>query len=398
MQTRRERRRSTKTIRFTSVLLLLVVVGALPSRAESQPQPGGSPPSPEPAIPAILAAFDQYEVVGMTEAHGEKDIDDLILTLIRTPAFSEKVNDIVVECGNSLYQPALDRYIGGEDVPFTEVRKVWRNTTQPMCDLSAFFAELFPLVRVINKKLPAEKRLRLLAGDPPIDWDQVKTSHDRESFVAMRDDSIATVMEKEVLSKRRKALMLFGTFHLMHGIGNYGGVSIYEKRYPGLTFVISDLGNFDTDQPTLASSPFAAWPSPSLVRAKGTSLGALDLGHFFPQQFRIDKDCNAQPIEWPKELQKPMEELVDAFLYLGPQDLRLREKTLAEVALDTDYIRERLRRQALMGFPGEANTLAGFNHQIVDGADDPILHVPKTPVGPMRSCLDRKSRSSPSNN
>jgi hypothetical protein len=78
---------------------------------------------------AILAAFEKYEVVGMPEGHGMKDVNDFILLLIRHPAFPEKVNDIAVECGNSLYQPVLDRYIGGEDVPFTEVRKVWRNTT-----------------------------------------------------------------------------------------------------------------------------------------------------------------------------------------------------------------------------------------------------------------------------
>jgi transposase len=179
LQTRRERRHPTKIIRFTSVLLLFVLAGILSSRAQSQPQPASLTPSPEPAVPAILAAFDQYEVVGMTEAHGDKDVDDFIFSLIRTPAFLEKLNDIAVKCGNSLYQPILDRYIAGEDVPFTEVRKVWRNTTQPMCDLSGFFEQLFPLVRAINQKLPPEKRLRVLAGDPPIDWDQIKTDHDK---------------------------------------------------------------------------------------------------------------------------------------------------------------------------------------------------------------------------
>lgn len=75
----------------------------------------------------------------MSEAHGLQDADDFILTLIRTPAFLNKVNDIVVECGNSLYQPILDRYIAGEDVSFSEVRKVWQNTTQLMCSTSGFF-------------------------------------------------------------------------------------------------------------------------------------------------------------------------------------------------------------------------------------------------------------------
>ncbi|MGA3347492.1 MAG: hypothetical protein ABSC33_00640 [Candidatus Sulfotelmatobacter sp.] len=65
----------------------------------------------------------------MGAAHGNKDLDDFILHLIRNPAFPDKVNVIAVECGNSLYQPILDRYIAGANVPLPEVRQVWRNTT-----------------------------------------------------------------------------------------------------------------------------------------------------------------------------------------------------------------------------------------------------------------------------
>ena len=40
-------------------------------------------PKPEDAITAILASFDRYEVVGIDVAHGRKDLDDLILHLVR---------------------------------------------------------------------------------------------------------------------------------------------------------------------------------------------------------------------------------------------------------------------------------------------------------------------------
>ena len=43
--------------------------------------------------------------------------------------------------------------------------------------------------------------------------------------------------------------MLFGTFHLMHGTPG-SAVSLYEKDCPNLTFVISELGIFDTDLPS----------------------------------------------------------------------------------------------------------------------------------------------------
>jgi hypothetical protein len=259
----------TTRTKLLAHLLMWLPMFLTPPGALAQTQQA-KPGSPEPATAAILAAFDKYEIVGLPAAHGMKDLDDFILSLIRNPAFSEKVNDIEVECGNPLYQPVLDRYIAGEDVAFTEVRKVWRNTTQSMCGTSGFHEQLFPLVRAINQKLPAGRRLRVLAGDPPIDWDQVKNFQDILRFGVNRDANAASVMEKEVLAKRRKSLMLYGTMHLMHGQGK-NAVSIYEKDYPGVTFVISDLGYFDTDSPTLSGAVLASWPIPSLVRATGTS-------------------------------------------------------------------------------------------------------------------------------
>lgn len=106
-------------------------------------RPKKSNPRPEDPIKAILAAFDRYEVVGMGAGHGYKDLDDLILRLVRDPALPDKVNDIVVECGNSLYQSVLDRYIAGDEVTLSEARQVWRNTTQPMCSTSGFYRYFF---------------------------------------------------------------------------------------------------------------------------------------------------------------------------------------------------------------------------------------------------------------
>jgi hypothetical protein len=210
-------------------------------------------------------------------------------------------------------------------------------------------------------------------------------------------------MEKEVLSKHRKALMLYGTFHLLHmSEVRASAVSMYEKDYPNLTFVISELGVFDADLPILSSSRLATWPIPSLARAKGTWLGALDLGHFLPPPIRIDeKDCQVHT-EFPKMLQKPMEELVDAFLYLGPQDLRLSEKIPADIALDASYKAEFQRGGVMFGFPDAASeTSQEFDQQIVRSAENPLFSISKPPDDPkptqraVQECLDRlKNRRS----
>ena len=331
--------------------------------APPRPTLTGNDPKPQDAAKAILAAFDKYEVVGMGAAHGNQDLDQFILNLIRDPELPGKVNDIVVECGNSLYQPILDRYIAGDDVPLDQARQVWRNTTQPMCSVSAFYEELFPLVRRINQRLPPERRFRMVAADPPVDWSKVKTAADfAGGQFMMRDPVIASVMEKEVLSKHRKALMLFGALHLYH---NHAGpmlfasaVEAYEKNYPGVTFVIADHAGFGSHSPLEKyndefESRMAVWPIPSLVETlAGTWLAdLLDKTHSFGGMnviFRVGKD--GKRTETPVDSSGvAFSRMADAYLYLGPRDLLLKAPNPAEVFLDRDYMAEMKRRATILG-------------------------------------------------
>jgi hypothetical protein len=94
-----------------------------------------------------------------------------------------------------------------------------------------------------------------------------------------------------------------------------------------------------------------------------------------------------------------MADLVDALLYLGPQDLRLTEPMPADIALDAGYMTELLRREKLAGMPG-AGTLEKFDQQIVSGAERPVFVTPNVEdfkaFFPFikKNCLDRKSGSS----
>lgn len=319
------------------------------------PQLTGSDPKPDDATKAILAAFDKYEVVGMGAAHGNQDLDDFILDLIRNPGLASKINDVVVECGNSLYQPTLDRYIAGDDVPLGEVRKVWRNTTQPMCGVSAFYEQLFPLVRRINQKLPPGKKLRVLGGDPPIDW--TKAQDDHRQFM-MRDPAIASVMKKEVLSKHRKALMFFGVGHLYHRgelEGDGTAVELYEKDYPGVTLVIADHEGFGNGSPFAQynnelEARMASWPVPSLVRQMaGTWLADLLDKTYSSGNVFFGKGPGGKPLEPIPAEERRFSQMADAYLYLGPRDLLLSEPRPAETFLNKDYVAELQRRAAVMG-------------------------------------------------
>jgi hypothetical protein len=318
-------------------------------------------PTPEDPIRGILAAFDKYEVIGMDAAHGNKDLDDLILRLLRDPGFPTKVNDIVVECGNSRYQAILDKYISGGDVKQPEVRQVWRNTTQPMCSVSGFYEILFPLVRRINERLPPERKLRVLAGDPPLDWGKVS---EQSQVMLDRDANIALVMEKEVLPKHRKALMLFGTFHLFHKdkIAFESAVELYERDYPGVTMVIGTMMIFDNSTappaPGELEARMASWTAPSLIRqVKGTWLMDADEYYF--------------------------SEMVDAYLSLGPTDLLLSEPRPAEIFLDKEYMAELRRRAEIIGdklLTGQTDPDRFSNYQFSPFLFGELRSVPPAPT------------------
>lgn len=228
-----------------------------------------------------------------------------------------------------MYQPVLDRYIAGDEVKLSEVRPVWRNTTQPMCSVSGFYEIFFPLIRRINQRLSTGKKLRVLAGDPPLDWSRVKEQSD---VMLDRDKSVASIMEKEVLSKHRKALMLFGTFHLFHANktappGLESAVQLYEVNYPGRTmvigtFMVSDNSTAPPDGEKVERR-MASWPVPSLV-----------------QNLRGTRLMNANPYFFSK--------MVDAYLYLGPADLLLAEPESAEIFLNKGYMAELHRRAEII--------------------------------------------------
>jgi hypothetical protein len=93
-------------------LVLLWTVAATPSQAQSAPKV-------ESATPAILQALQSHDLVMLGEPHGNKQEYDWLRSLVGTPEFADCVDEIVMEFGNSLYQPIVDRYVRGEGIPIT---------------------------------------------------------------------------------------------------------------------------------------------------------------------------------------------------------------------------------------------------------------------------------------
>ena len=298
----------------TGMRALTTLIVALASGIASAQAPVAS--QAKEAVPEIVRLFDQHRIVMLGEIHGSIQFDQLLKQLANSPAFAERVNDIVVEMGNAVHQAVLDRYINGDDVPTERLAAVWQDAVGTPGGIAAEpYHGLFTAVREINRKLPPERKLRVLAGDPPIDWGQVQTREDIAPFLPFRDEHYASVVRYEVLAKRRKALLVMGAGHFLRrdakpGLVEQQMISAFVKPY--VIIVGSDVvhGFDEVDRRfTAADGPHAPW----IVEMKGTWVGAL------PRW--TDASLIGYPARGSNGTQSgTWEQAADAYLFLGARD------------------------------------------------------------------------------
>jgi len=313
-------------------LALLTTVGLL-----SQATPAPTRAVPLDAIAAILDAFKTHAVVALGEPHGNEQAAAFRVALVRDPRFADVVDDIVVESGNSQYQDTVDQFVNGQDVPGSTLRQAWQNTTVAnFLWERPIYEQFFRSVREVNLSLAKPRRLRVLLGDPPINWNAVRTSDDLAKWLLERDSSAASIIRDQVLAKRRRALVIYGEGHFWrHHAGNNlvtrlegGGTSVFTISTP----VLTDLTRVQPDVTT--------WPRPSLAHLRGTVIGAKEFVYFFPNP-GITTDS-------PR-----YEDQIDAVLYLGSPTTMTTSMLPAALCADEQYVSMRVGRMQLdPGPPG----------------------------------------------
>jgi hypothetical protein len=333
-----------------SLTIMLVVNGCVSANVLGQQSM--AEPKPGKAVEGIIAAFERFPIVALGELHWSLNEHEFITALIEHPAFANKVNDIVVEFGNALYQPIMDRYIAGATVAGAELKQVWRNTTQTMRAWDApIYAQFFANVRALNQRLPKQKRLRVLLGDPPVDWDVIKTRADMNMNLFLRDEHFVEAVEREALNKKRKALLISGNAHMRRCClaGPLGTTARIEKSHPGTVFVVLPHQGFFQDRNEELEARLAAWPNPSLALVKDTWLGQLSPDLITPAgMMRTSPDSPLVPAPSPFK-GMIIQDVTDAYLYLGPKASLRYDSIPPEVLRDEAYQRELQRRQELRG-------------------------------------------------
>jgi hypothetical protein len=205
-------------------------------------------------------------------------------------------------------------------------------------------------VREVNARLPRERQLRVLLGDPPIAWEHVHTAADFRKWLELRDSYPAELIEREVIAKHRRALVHFGGMHLQRK----QQVTNYQMDDPRAHTLISLVERARTRTFVIRAGSdhtgLSGWPTPSLAILRGTTLGAADEPAGSMPRVAI-KDGKFVPIPREQWMSIRYEEQADALIYLGPSSEQTKVSVSRDICSDAAYIQIRLQRMALATLP-----------------------------------------------
>lgn len=282
------------------------------------------------------------------ELHRSREIHAFLQQLLHDPGFICLADDVVVEFGNSRLQSIADDYVSGKRVSEIQLQSVWRETSPPLTWNSPVYRKVYEAVREINLNHLCPHPVRIVLGDPPLDWSKVNDAKDFEKFDD-RDGSYADVVEREVLDRHHRALLIAGELHAMKkppkelqaGPDEETAAQRIERRHPGALFCVVSV-----PLPNAAKA-LSLGPPPSFRVVHGSELEQADF-----QMADYTSTVRHVPVggkmvwkldpekDWPR-----MGEVVDGLLYLGGNHSEYPSPT---IYLDADYQQELRRRAAII--------------------------------------------------
>ena len=299
----------------------------------------------DPAIAQVAAQLDRHPLVMLGELHRSRETHAFLQRMLRDPAFVCRIDDVVVESGNARLQALADTYVSGGDVSAGTLQLVWRETAVPLTWNSPLYRRVFETVRAINQAHLCPKPVRVLLGDPPLDWSAITTPQQYARWTD-RDGHYAGVVEREVLAKGHRALLIAGELHAMKTVPKElqddppapTAAQILERDHPGALFAIAAVPS------RTGARALGLGAAPSFVEVRGTP--RADMSYQFADwdskvlrggesswTFSHDK-------HWPR-----VGSVVDGLLYLGGNHSVYPSPT---IDLDPAYQRELRRRAAII--------------------------------------------------
>jgi len=309
------------------------------------------------AIRYIANLISEYPIVCLGEGgHQARKPHEFLRALLSDPDVLRELDVVIVEFATSRYQRVLDDFIMGRDVPYDELCRVWRDTsTSPIAPWnSPLYFELLKLIRDNNRSLAANKRIRVLAGDPPIEWEKIRNRRDFEDASTSRNDYASELAMEQAFTLNKKVLIIYGGAHLPKasvGAKDDPRNSIsyrIQLEHRGLLQVIEFLQPEDLG----VEDRMNELEEGMIYVTKDHWIGEIDARRFFPETYTIVTDSETGEKRWEKGVLYrglPVKELFDALIYIGPSSEWGIVGDSPEIYQDEEYWTE-LNRRSMIRF------------------------------------------------
>lgn len=270
----------------------------------------------------IEHALQNYQVVGLGEGgHCLENFHQFLTKIIKNQKLMNLIDIIIIEFANANYQDTLDRFISGEKINTEELPKIWRESTQSpfLLGESSIYLEFLQTIREYNIHQDMNKKIRVVAGDPPITWNTINNQEDYQkqiSYGATRHRFPTELIEKFALKEQKRSLVIFSEFHLTK-------ISDSDlEHYETITNRVNQI------QPNLMKSIGVIYSQKLLSEIRGLDIkpyaliklldskfGALPASIFWNTDDVLENNQSKKLFGEHK-----LKDIFDALLYVGPID------------------------------------------------------------------------------
>jgi len=275
-----------------------------------------------PAADAVVEAFKRHRVVAIGEWHRSHAEHDFLRLLLGDARLAGVIDDVAVEFGSARHQSTIDRYVRGEAVSDADLSLVWTDTTQQSGVWNdPIYRLFFDRIRELNRDRAPAERIRVLLGDPPIDWAGITQTVDCDDsdpscldyWIFRRDEHFAAVVQASI-ERGRRVLVIAGAGHVLR-----------NPDEPERRSLVDMLDASNPGQVWTLVPPSPAWdvlgafvdePADGMPRAfvlDDTDVGALLAEPAFESG---TVTCDPAPCPSPEDSSVPLERVTDALLLL----------------------------------------------------------------------------------
>jgi len=216
------------------------------------------------------------------------------------------------------------------------------------------------VIRQGNLALPPNKRVRVVAGDPPIECEKIKTREDFNNSRVPRDLFVAALAVELAIQQQKRVLIIFGGAHLPKvPVGpedDLRNSMIYYilKKHPG---AVKTIGFLDPENLGIKDRINSLVPDKIYLTANHW-VGDINAELVFPGTYSLVTDANTDQGSWqqiPLYSGFSVRDLFDALVYIGPSSEWEYVPASFDQEQDGKYLKE-LDRRSLLRFGRSLNS------------------------------------------